>query len=73
MPHSGPREQKCKYSRVVTCSGLPFVATSHMLSAFILRNKKHKALNPYVTGTEGEPWRQILKLVDTKINITFNS
>jgi len=44
-----------------------------MLSAFILRNNKHKAFHSYVTGTEGEPWRQILKLVDTKINITFNS
>jgi len=26
-----------------------------MLSAFILRNNKHKAFHRYVTGTEGEP------------------
>jgi hypothetical protein len=44
-----------------------------MLSAFILHNNKHRVFYRYVTGTEGEPWRQILKLVDTKINITFNS
>ena len=70
MPYSGPRKQKCKYRRVVACSGLLFVT---MLSAFILRNNKNKAFHRYVTGTEGEPWRQNLKLVDKRINITFNS
>jgi hypothetical protein len=66
MLYSGPRKQKCKYRCVVTCSGLPFVAYfTYFTDAF----RVTRSIKPF----EGEPWRQILKLVDKKINVTFNS
>jgi hypothetical protein len=70
MSYSGPKEQKCKYRRV---PDFHLAHTSHTLSARILRKSKHNAFRRYLTGTEGEPWRQFLKLSDAKINITFNS